>query len=1025
MSNPSQLFEHLVTSALSALIEHQPPERVEWTTLDGEQAPEKLARHVAREVGRVLASIKGDGPERVARQVAIANGLIEHLQALSAADTLADELVALPPRLLLSLHDGQRPARTALPFSVSTLLTRAKGEPALGHELAREIATADSVDALVSFVTMGGVRAIREALLARSAASRPLRLLTTTYMGNTEAAAIAWLAQLPGVDVRISYDARRTRLHAKAWLFSRASGLDTAYVGSANLSSSALFEGHEWMLKATGADMPAVIEKFRGTFETLWCDPEFEAYDPASEADTTRLHLALADERGGRRGMTALRTFFTLKPYPFQAEILDRLAAERALHGRMRNLVVAATGTGKTVISAFDYQRSAGEGVVRPRLLFLAHREEILAQALATFRHVLRDGAFGTLLAGGAEPASHDHLFATIQSFNSRKLLERFGADHWQHVVIDECHHAPAASYQAVIAHVKPTILVGLTATPDRSDGRPLLPDFDGRIAAELRLWHALERQLLSPFEYYGVSDNVDLRGVRWARGGYRSDDLDKLYTGDDRRAELVAAQTALRVGEPLHMRALGFCVSVAHAEFMARKFTSLGIPAIAIHGDTPDDLRDQARGKLERRGVNVIFTCDLYNEGVDLPFVDTLLMLRPTASASLFLQQLGRGLRLCEGKTACLVLDFIGQHREDFRFDGMLAAVTGLPRAALRDAVEAGFPLLPTGCHLALDRVAREQVLASLRRSLRGGLGRLAEELRALEGEAIALGDFLAATGRTLDQVFDSRTSWAAIRRAGGRPVPPAGPEEALLAPKLRQLLHLDEPARLAFYTGWLAALPVQGLSETERRWVLMLAYQLFHERDRRYTVESFAALLAAHPAIVADLRALVAVLLDEAFVRGGDAGGALTVHARYGRREVLTALGRWNEEAKPDSREGVVRLEAEQTELLFVTLDKGEKRFSPTTSYHDYAIGETRFHWQTQSLVSPTSPSGRRYVAQAANGWKYLLFVRETVNDVYTYLGPVRYAGHTGSKPMNITWELESAIPGRWLTAYALLAS
>jgi len=498
-------------------------------------------------------------------------------------------------------------------------------------------------------------------------------------------------------------------------------------------------------------------------------------------------------------------------------------------------------------------------------------------------------------------------------------------------------------------------------------------------------------------------------------------EDLDKLYTGDDRRAELVATQTIARVGDPRRMRALGFCVSVAHAEFMAMKFSAGGIPAIAVHGGSPDELRGRVRGLLERREVNVVFTCDLYNEGVDLPYVDTLLMLRPTASASLFLQQLGRGLRLSEGKASCLVLDFIGLHRDDFRFDAVLGAVTGLPRAALRPAVEAGFPLLPSGCHLSLDRVAREQVLESLRRSLRGGPAKLAQELRAL-GD-VSLAGFLAATGRTLEQVFDPRTSWAAIRRAAGFAVPAPGPEEAGLAPKLRQLLHLDEPARLAFYDAWLQDPRAEGLSDLQARWVLMLAYLMVHERDRRFTPATFGALLAAHPAILQDLRALVGVLREEADVR--PAAGALALHARYHRREVLTALGRWNADAKPDSRKGVVRLEAEQTELLFVTLDKGEKRFSPTTSYHDYALSASRFHWQTQSLVSPESPSGRRYVEQGTNGWTFLLFVRETVDDVFTYLGPVDFAGATGSRPMSITWDLRAPIPGRWLTGYMRLAS
>ncbi|HEY9723173.1 MAG TPA: DUF3427 domain-containing protein, partial [Oscillatoriaceae cyanobacterium] len=882
-----------------------------------------------------------------------------------------------------------------------------------------------------SFVTQGGVRALRVPIEQHAQAGKPFRLLTTTYMGATDAAAIDWLARLPNVQVRVSYDARRTRLHAKAWLFTRQSGLDTAYVGSANLSSSALFEGHEWMIKAASADLPMVIEKFQGTFATLWNDREFEPYDPQNDEDRSRLRAALAEERGEKRGPAEIRAFFTIAPYPFQQDILDRLNAERELHNRSRNLVVAATGTGKTVISAFDYQRRIGANGLRPRLLFLAHREELLTQAMSTFRQVLRDGAFGCLLVGGNEPANHDHLFASIQSFNSRMLLDRFGPKYWDHFVVDECHHAPADSYRAIIDQIQPSVLVGLTATPERSDGKSLLGDFGGHIAAEMRLWHAMERQLLVPFEYYGVSDNVDLRGIRWNRGAYQIDDLDKLYTGNDHRAGLILEQTRVRVGDLKQMRALGFCVSVAHAEFMARKFNQFGVPSVAVHGGSSDELRQKVRGQLERKEVNVIFTCDLYNEGVDLPFVDTLLMLRPTASATLFLQQLGRGLRLHEKKTVCLVLDFIGQHREDFRFDHVYSALTGLPRPALQKAVEEGFPLLPTGCHVELDQVAREQILGSMRRSLRGGVKRLAEELKTVAGRYghdVSLRDYLDETGRELGEIFNGKTSWSAIRRAAGLSTVAAGPEEEAIVSRLRHLVHLDEPERLALYCRWLGN-PGAMQNTVEERRIQMLAYQMFHERDKYFTASTLAEMLRAHPAVIEDLRELFEVLSADVSLASTPKfpmpDWPLAVHHRYGRREILTAVGRWNENAKPDSREGVVRLEEVRTELLLVTLDKGEKRFSPSTSYEDYAISADLFHWQTQSLVSSESASGRRYAEQAKNGWKFLLCVRPTVHDVYTYLGPVRYVSHTGSRPMSVTWKLEVPLSGHWLQEFLRLAA
>lgn len=674
------IYEHLLTTHLESRLSQARHLQHVLQDLDESDAHQVMARHIAREIERALGTLpRTDRVEHVRSATAhIIDRLSElDLFAGNARDDLQAELPASPARRLLALHRGVVPERPHGPLSTSTLLTRNHAEPSIGHELAREIATADRVDAIVAFVTVGGVRAIHDRLAQLS--RRPgaqLRLLTTTFTGTTEAAALDRVARLPGAAVKVSYDTRRTRLHAKAWLFHRNNGLSTAYVGSANLTSTALGGGHEWMVKVSEADLPHVIQKFAGTFNTLWADPEFEPYRPDHDEDQLRLRRALSAESHTESADTFL---VALRPFPFQAEILDKLAAERAVLGRRRNLVVAATGTGKTVIAAFDYQRQMGSSGVPPRLLFLAHREELLEQARRTFRYVLQDASFGELLVGGRDPQRYEHVFASVQSVASRGIIDKLGPGHFRHVVVDECHHVPASSYRAVVPHLTPDVLVGLTATPERTDGKSLLPDFDGHIAAELRLWHALDDQLLVPFEYYGISDNTDLTRLRWTRTGYDAGSLGDVYTGNHARAELVLQQLARRVNDVRAIRALAFCVSVAHADFMAERFTQMGVPALAIHGSSPDRVRAEAPRRLRERNVNVVFTCDLYNEGVDLPFVDTLLLLRPTQSATVFLQQLGRGLRHFRGqptKTSCLVLDFIGQHRSEFRFDAVLSAL-------------------------------------------------------------------------------------------------------------------------------------------------------------------------------------------------------------------------------------------------------------------------------------------------------------------------------------------------------------
>lgn len=1002
---PEGLYERLVTRALHAAIERARASqlRVETEPLDGAL----LRTLLLRQLGPLLDGALEEATDEVARA-----------NELGAAFGGSDPALS-PPLLLRAVHRlPERPASTSTPLSASALLTGATDEPRLGLELEREVGSADEVDALVSFVTWEGFRRLQPALEAFARRGGQLRLITTTYTGATDAEAVAAISRLPGAAVHVSYEARRTRLHAKAWLFRRRSGFSTAWVGSANLSRAALSGGLEWTMKASAIDLPDVVDKFCGTFETLWNDDEFEPFAPADEE---RLRAAIARERGHATPATTQHFFATLRPFPFQQEILDRLQAERELHDRRRNLVVAATGTGKTLVAAFDYARQTPASGLRPRLLFVAHRDELLQQSLETFRHVLRDGAFGARLGAGYEPTSFDHLFTTVQSFAARRLAEQFPPDHWDYVVIDECHHSTAATYRELVERLSPKLLLGLTATPERADGVELLPSFGGRIAAEIRLWHALDRQLLAPFDYFGVADGTDLSAIDWRRGGYASEDLDALYTGDDRRAELVIEQLRHHRGDVRAARALGFCVSVAHAEFMARKFRDAHIPAEAVHGESADAVRRGVRQRLERRELNVVFTCDLYNEGVDLPFLDTLLLLRPTTSPTVFLQQLGRGLRLHEGKTSCLVLDFIGQCRAEFRFDRLLTAMTGLPRGKLARAVEADFPFLPSGCGLRLDRVARDVVLGNLKQTLRGGPQQLGRELRDEAGRlgpGVTMAQFLEGSGRSLEELY-AAGSFTSLRIAAGLDPLPLSEDERVLSPRLKQLLHTNDPEQLAE----LRALSSAGRARDDRR-ALMLGYQLWHDGKDCFDARELERRLALVPRLRTELGAL-AELLDEQVALAPTVplpeGWRLQLHRAYERREILTGVGRWSALAKPTSREGIVRM-GETDELFFVTLVKDEGRFSPRTRYRDYAISRELFHWQSQSATPAEGTIGQAYVR---GGRRFWLFVRRSSDEPFHFLGRVAYVSHVGERPMSITWRLAHPMPAGLFQEFASLVA
>ncbi|MEZ5231013.1 MAG: DEAD/DEAH box helicase family protein, partial [Acidimicrobiales bacterium] len=361
-------------------------------------------------------------------------------------------------------------------------------------------------------------------------------MLTTTYTGSTEKAALEQLADL-GAAIKVSYDVSTTRLHAKAWVFHRESGFSTAYVGSSNLTHSAQVTGIEWNVRASAARNPDVINKFGAVFESYWQNGDYRPFDSVQFTEE--------QERAGRTdsGPRVILSPIELRPLPFQERLLELLEVSRQ-KGHRRNLLVSATGTGKTVMAALDYAALA-ERLDRARLLFIAHREEILDQSLATFRYALRDPSFGEKWVGGARPTSFEHVFASIQSL-TRADFDGL-RDHFDVVVVDEFHHAAADSYTRVLGHLEPAELLGLTATPERSDGLPILNWFDDRIAAELRLWDAIDQQYLTPFLYYGIHDGLDLRDIPWKRGrGYDTQALTNLYTSADAWARLVIKQLDL-----------------------------------------------------------------------------------------------------------------------------------------------------------------------------------------------------------------------------------------------------------------------------------------------------------------------------------------------------------------------------------------------------------------------------------------------------------------------------------------------
>jgi superfamily II DNA or RNA helicase len=841
------------------------------------------------------------------------------------------------------------------------------------------------------------------------------------------------LATLPGVSVRVSLDGQRERLHAKAWLFGRPNGFGTAFVGSANLSKSALIDGIEWTLKIAQAREPALFESARARFEAHWADPDFQPYDPSDPHHVQALDAALLRQRGGAAsGQPMIRTWFDLQPRPFQQAMLERLDQERA-HGRTRNLLVAATGTGKTVVSAFDYLRLCQREGGRPRLLFVAHQLRILQQALDTYRQVLRDSSFGDLLDGQTMPRGHDHLFAMIQTLDRRGLVARLGAGYWRMVVVDEAHHVPAPTFDAFMREVRPAFLLGLTATPERADGKSLGEHFqnrpDGSPACSLRLWDALNQELLCPFEYYATADGVDLRGIEWGRPG-ELQQLGRIVGASEVRAQ--AMVNALR--RHLHdeglasMKALAFCVSVDHAHFISDYLNRRGLPSAALSGQDPPSVRDDTVRRLEAGELKVLCTVNLFNEGVDIPALNTLILLRPTQSPVVFQQQIGRGLRLHPGKDCCVVLDFIGQVAAEYRFDILYRGLTGLSRRQVQQSVEHGFALLPTGCHLQLDKVSRERVLANLRLTVNVNRQRLQRELAAWAagrgaGQGpLRLTDFLRDQMIERAEFYDNGRSWQGLLRAVGLPTPPFGPRGEQLLPRAGSLLHVNDPLLITARQRWLdgAEIPV--------RQVLMLAHQVLHERDP-VSVADFRALIDGHPALRAELQTVLELLEEDAMaaarpISSVPADWPLVLQGRYSRRQLQAAVGSADERRRPSNREGVLLLPEKKCELLFVTLDKSTG-FSDTVRYADHALSPSLFHWKTQNHARPSNATGKRYLESPGNGWRFYLFVREDRDAAFACCGQVVREDQEipGSGPIGITWRLLQPLDAGLFRGFSVL--
>ncbi|MGR5245680.1 DUF3427 domain-containing protein [Vibrio alfacsensis] len=1028
------IYEQLITQLIESRIDR---ERfyVGERELNSSEASTWLSRFLSHIFEYAIESVPASD-DRLQQQIALSNQLLLWLKVhIQDSDFIEDNLLASQGTILTALYELENPVSADLKkyindifpltgLSQSELFCGSNAGLSLESELKREILSADKIYWLVSFIKWAGIRIFRKELEAFTSSGRELKVITTSYMGATDAKAVEYLASLPNTEVKLSYNTERERLHAKSYLFLRNTGYHTGYIGSSNLSHSALTNGLEWNLKITSQEIPHIINKSLSTFETYWASNEFEHFS-GDAGSSEKLKKALSQQRGDYE--TSSTHFFDISPFPHQSDILEQLTVERSVHQRFRNLVVAATGTGKTLISAFDFARFVKEKS-QAKFLFVAHREEILKQARAAYRGVLRSGTFGELWVGGHTPEHYRQLFVSIQTLNNQLDQLNLTADYYDYIVIDEVHHIAATSYRTLLEHFSPTILLGLTATPERHDGGDILADFGGVIAAEIRLPEAINRRHLCPFQYFGIDDDTDLRNIAWSRGRYDIAQLTNLYTYNQVRFDKILLSMQEIITDMGKMKALAFCVSKEHALYMTQQLLLKGIKADVLTSNNSHE-RQQKQQAIRSGHINVLCVVDIFNEGVDIPEVDTLLFLRPTESLTIFLQQLGRGLRLADGKECCTVLDFVGNSRPEYDFANKFRAIVGKSHRAISDEIKQGFPHAPLGCRIELSKRTQEMVLSNIRQASLT-LKRLVAMIRQYPQHStlpLTLSNFLTINPYIdLNELY-KRGSWSQLIQQARDEINENNPDAKLLN-MLKKAIHnriltCDDHAYLSFLKQ--LCHDNFAIEDPSHRHALMCHYDFWQKTGPECGFDSIEQSLAKLNTcnLKAELLDVVSWQLAQTKHEQPRMQAlpkvSLKLHARYAREQILVAFGATTFERQPPAREGVFVLKDQNIELMFVTLDKNEKQFSPTTMYHDYAINEHLFHWQSQNSARPDKGRGLEYIQHQKIGKRLFLFVREKTKDEYgrtmgfVNYGEVDYVSHTGSQPMSITWQLKEAMP------------
>lgn len=934
-------------------------------------------------------------------------------------------------------------------------------DPLLPHFLAH-LDRATGADLCVAFVRTSGLDLVIEHLRDLLDRGGKIRLLTGDYLDITEPEALLRLTDLAGrLELRV-FETLQVAFHPKGYLFHFPDGTATALVGSSNLSASALQKGIEWNHRVVTSADPKAIAQVQQSFNQL-----FE--HPSTRPVTQEWIREYTDRRcpPQRTRAAALKEIYDTPappPHVIQHEALAALRQTRA-EGNSAGLVVLATGLGKTWLSAFDSCGPEARSDFR-RILFVAHREEILTQARKTFRRIRPSAVLGHY-AGTDKMPEADVLFASIQTLGRQRHLKAFERDRFDYIIVDEFHHAAAATYRNLIAHFTPKFLLGLTATPERTDGGDLLGLCQENLVYRCDLARGIREGLLAPFHYFGVPDEVDYRNIPWRNHRFDEAELTRAVA-TERRARNALEQLRARGGK----RTIAFCCSQRHCDFMAEFFTQNGCRAVAVHSGENSAPRAASLEALEGGQLDVVCAVDMFNEGVDIPNVDTVMMLRPTESAILWMQQFGRGLRKSAGKAFLTVIDYIGNHRSFLSKPRALLQLAEGDNAIVRALnlwVEGGLEL-PPGCEVTYDLQAIDILRSLLKQPAhsdaiqahyldfrqRHGQRPTAAEmfrdgftpraLRSSHGSWLrfvqAMGDLSPAQAAALDQASDFLVDLEVTRMTKSFKI-------------LTLLALLDEdqfPGSLSIdvvetgfrrQAGRSAKLRQEvGPALADRtRLIRLLETNPIHawtggdDANRKtfftYRERRFATKFALAPQLRSALQDLTRELADwrlaeylsrdkegdeaEVVVRTVTAPPAgPTLWQSYLRENIPPLFGLtfsvaiWNA--------GFVT--SDRDLFLLVTLEKDD--LPDDHDYEDKFLSPDRFQWKSQNRTTQASKHGQMLRHHVAKGLKVHLFVRRSKkirsqSAPFYYCGQVTFETWEGERPITINWRLPTPVPER----------